>query len=411
MNSSDQKVSSVTEALPPHADLPAANGHSPPSKLGRWALVLIALVVVGVVAGLVPRWLQRRGLLVENRELAVPTVEIISAVPGKSTASLTLPAEVKAFVEAPIYARASGFLTKWYVDIGARVEAGQLLADIDAPELDQQLTGARADLVQSEAARALSKITAARWAELLKTASVSEQENAEKQADLKLKEANVDAAKANVHRLEDIQSFTHVTAPFSGTLTVRAIDVGDLISSGKELFRLADTSKLRVFVRVPQSATPGIANGIDAEMIVPEMPARKFTAKVVRTAGAIDANSRTLLTELEVDNPRNEILAGAYAQVSFGDLKQDPALVLPASTLLFRSEGMQVGVVAPDGHVELHSILIGRDFGKSVEVLSGITAADRVIINPPDSIVSGMIVRVAGEEPAVTKTANAEKSK
>src|SRR5581483_6548112 len=168
MNSSDQKVSSVTEALPPHADLPAANGHSPPSKLGRWALVLIALVVGGVVAGLVPRWLQRRGLLVENRELAVPTVEIISAVPGKSTASLTLPAEVKAFVEAPIYARASGFLTKWYVDIGARVEAGQLLADIDAPELDQQLTGARADLVQSEAARALSKITAARWAELLK---------------------------------------------------------------------------------------------------------------------------------------------------------------------------------------------------------------------------------------------------
>ncbi len=412
MNLSDHKASSVTAApvSPPHVDVPASKDHSSPPKLGRWALLIIIVLVVGVIVGLVPRLMHRHGLLNETRELAIPTVEVTYAVPGKSTASLTLPAEVRAFVEAPIYARASGFLTKWYVDIGTRVESGQLLADIDAPELDQQLSGARADLVQSEAARALSKITAARWAELLKTASVSEQENAEKQADLKLKEANVDAAKANVHRLEDIQSFTHVTAPFSGTLTVRAIDVGDLISSGKELFRLADTSKLRVFVRVPQSATPSIATGVDAEMRVPEMPARKFTAKVIRTSGAIDVNSRTLLTELEVDNSHNEILSGAYAQVVFGDLKQDPALVLPANTLLFRSEGMQVGVVGPDGRVELHSILMGRDFGRSVEILSGITGTDRVIINPPDSLVSGITVHVAAEEPVVAQTAKAEKA-
>jgi membrane fusion protein, multidrug efflux system len=409
MNSSDHKVSSVTAApvSPPHTDAPASKERSNPPKLGRWAFLIIILLVLGVIVGLVPRLMHRHGLLDQTRELAVPTVEVTSAVPGKSTASLTLPAEVRAFVEAPIYARASGFVSKWYVDIGARVDSGQLLADIDAPELDQQLSGARADLVQSEAARALS--TAARWAELLKTASVSEQENAEKQADLKLKEANVDAVKANVHRLEDIQSFTHVTAPFAGTLTVRDIDVGDLISSGKELFRLADTSKLRVFVRVPQSATPSIATGVDAEMRVPEMPARKFTAKVIRTSGAIDSNSRTLLTELEVDNSHNEILAGAYAQVVFGDLKQDPALVLPANTLLFRSEGMQVGVVGADGRVELHSILIGRDFGRSVEVLSGITATDRIIINPPDSLVSGISVHVAPEEPVVAQTAKAEK--
>ena len=327
----------------------------------------------------------------------MPTVNVVCAVPGKATASLTLPAEVKAFVEAPIYARASGFLKQWRVDIGARVEAGQPLADIDAPELDQELSGARAGLAQAEAALALSKTTATRWSELLKTSSVSDQENAEKQADLALKEANVDAAKANVHRLEDLQSFTHVTAPFKGIITARDIDVGDLISSGKELFRLAQTRTLRVFVRVPQSATPGIATGVDAEMMVPEMPGRTFTAKVVRTAGAIDSVSRTLLTELEVDNSKDELLAGSYAQVSFGELKQAPALVLPSNTLLFRAEGLQVGVVGGDGRVELKKVVLGRDFGKTVEILAGISAADRVVINPSDSLISGTMVSVKAE--------------
>ena len=263
---------------------------------------------------------------------------------------------------------------------------GHLLADIDTPELDQQLSGARAELAQAEAASELAKLTADRWAVLLKTSSVSEQEDAEKQGDLKLKLAAVDTASANVHRLEDLQAFTHVTAPFSGTLTSRAIDVGDLITSGKEMFRLSDISKLRVYVRVPQSATPGIATGVLAELTVPELPGRKFAAKVVRTSGAIDANSRTLLTELEVENPKNEILSGSYAEVGFADLKQDPSLVLPANTLLFRSEGTQVGVVGADNKVELKNITIGRDFGKTVEVVTaGITASDRVIMNPADS--------------------------
>ena len=288
--------------------------------------------------------------------MVIPTVNVISPEPGKTSTMLTLPAEVKAVVEAPIYARASGFLKRWYVDIGAQVEAGQVLADIDTPELDQELSGAKAGLAQAEAAFALAKSTAVRWAELLKTASVSEQEDAEKQADLALKAANVDAAKSNVRRFEDLQSFTHVTAPFAGILTTRRVDMGDLISSGKELFRLADTRTLRVFVRVPQSATLSIKSGVAAEMTVPEMPARKFTAKVVRTAGAIDANSRTLLTELEVDNSKHEILAGSYAQVSFGDLRMEPTLVLPSNVLLFRAEGLQVGVVGPDGRVELHNI-------------------------------------------------------
>jgi RND family efflux transporter MFP subunit len=400
MKSLQQKASAGMDA-PITAPLA---GTSPRPRLGRWALGIIVLAVAGLLLGLIPRWQHRRELAAETRELAIPVVNVVSAVPGKATADLTLPAEVKAAVEAPIYARASGFLKRWYVDIGAHVQAGQLLADIDTPELEQELRGARAGLAQAEAALALAKTTAARWAELLKTSSVSEQEDAEKQADLALKVANVEAAKANVHRLEDIQSFTHVTAPFGGTVTVRAIDVGDLITSGKELFRLADTRTLRVFVRVPQSATLGVATGLSAEMTVPEMPARKFAAKVVRTAGAIDANSRTLLTELEVDNSSGEILAGSYAQVSFGELKQDPALVLPSNTLLFRAEGPQVGVVLPNGHVELRSVVLGRDFGRTLEILSGVTDKDRVIVNPADSLVSGQTVNIA-------EIAQAEKGK
>ncbi|MDB6066468.1 MAG: family efflux transporter, subunit [Pedosphaera sp.] len=402
MNSPDHNGSSHVETHPaPRVNLQAGETPPPQPKLGRWLLVVIVLVVLGVVAGLLPRLSREKALATETTALATPTVNVVLPVPGKATASLMLPAEVRAFVEAPIYARADGYIKKWYKDIGARVEVGDLLADIDSPELDQQLNGARAELVQAEAALALSKITATRWSELLKTSSVSEQENAEKQADLALKVANVDASRANAERLKNLQDFTHVKAPFAGTLTIRDIDVGNLIGSGKELFRLADTTKLRVFVRVPQSATPDIATGLDAEMTVPEMPARKFTAKVVRTSGAIDANSRTLLTELEVDNSKNELLAGAFAQVSFRDLKQDPSMVLPSNTLLFRAEGPQVGVVAADGHVELHTVILGRDFGKTLEILSGVGLADRVIINPSDSLVAGSIVRIAESDLAM----------
>lgn len=379
-----------------HAELPTtgtADAKGP--KLGRWVLLVVVLIMIGLAAGFVPRLKRNAILNKETRELAISTVQVINAKPGKATATLILPAEVRAFQEAPIYARANGYIKKWYQDIGAVVKAGQLLADIDTPELDQQLDGAKAELVQAEAAESLASITAARWAELLKTASVSEQENAEKQADLKLKIATVDGAKANVRRLEDLQSFAHVTAPFAGTLTLRDIDNGDLITSGKELFRLADTSKLRVFVRVPQTATPGVVEGVGADMTIPELPNRKFAAKVVRTAGAIDSASRTLLTELEVDNERNEILPGSYAQVSFKDVKAEPTLVLPANVFLFRAEGMQVGVVGDNNKVTLRNVVTGRDFGQSLEVLGGITTSDRIILNPADSLVSGTEVRIA----------------
>ncbi len=365
------------------------------SGFGGWLLILFLLTIAGLAFGLIPRWRERRALESENHELAIATVQVIHATPGKATAALSLPAEIRPFQEAPIYARANGFLKRWYADIGTHVEAGAPLADIDAPELDQQLIGLKAELAQAQAAEALAAITSARWAELLKTSSVSEQENAEKQADLKLKTATVDAAKANVRRLEDLTSFAHVTAPFSGTLTARNVDAGDLITSGKELFRLADITRLRVYVRVPQSATPSVLPGLDAEVTIPEKPAQKFPAKVVRTSGLIDSTSRTLLTELEVENPKNEIIAGSFAEVSFSDVKMDPTLVLPSNALLFRGEGLQVGVVSADGKVELRAITIGRDFGKTVEVLSGITIAESIIVNPTDALTTGSTVRLA----------------
>lgn len=362
--------------------------------MGRWVVVILALVAVGLAAGLIPRWLHHRVLVSDTKELAIPTVNIAKAVPGAALAGMLLPAEARPYVEAPIYARASGYVTQWSVDIGAQVKTGQLLAVIDTPELDQDLEAAKAGLVQTQAALALAKVTADRWAELLKTSSVSEQENAEKAADLQLKQANVDAAKATVQRFVDLKEFSRVVAPFAGTVTGRDIDVGDLISPGKELFRLADTHTLRIFVRVPQSATPGLTVGLDADIIVPEMPGRKFPAKVVRTAGAIDVSSRTLLVELDVDNSSNEIIAGSYAQVSFHDTHGKPPLVLPSNTLLFRAEGTQVAVVI-NGRVELRNIQVGRDLGQNMEILSGIQPGESVIINPSDSLVSGIQVRIA----------------
>ena len=357
-----------------------------------------ALVAIGAAAGLVPRWLHRNVLRVETRDLAIQTVSIVAPVPGKAAAGLTLPAEIKALVEAPIYARTSGYLKRYLVDIGAQVKAGDLLAEIDTPELNQELAQTRAQLAQADAGLALAKMTAARWADLLKSASVSEQEAAEKQADAELKSATVEAARANVHRLEELQSFERITAPFAGTITARGTDIGQLIAAGsnKELFRLAQTGRLRVFVRVPQATARGVAPGQMAELTIQELPGRSFPAKVVRTSGAMSADSRTLLTELEVDNTPGEILAGTYAQVRFNEMKLDPPLTLPSNTLLFRAEGTQVGVVGADNKVELRIVAMGRDFGPTVEILGGVTARDRVILNPSDSLVSGSTVRVAG---------------
>ncbi|MCX5817492.1 MAG: efflux RND transporter periplasmic adaptor subunit [Proteobacteria bacterium] len=368
-----------------------------PAKFWLTAAVVAVLVIIGIVAGLIPRLHQRAGLRAETKESSVPTVAVVSPKPGQSASNLSLPAEIKALVETPIYARANGYLKRRLVDIGSQVKEGQLLAEIDAPELNQELARARAQLNQAEAALGLSKVTADRWAGLLKTASVSEQENAEKQADLKLKTASTEYARAEARRLEKLESFTRITAPFTGAITARNIDTGDLIvaGSGKELFHLAQTGNLRVFVQVPQTMARGIRSGQTADMTVSELPGRTFKPRVIRTAGVMASDSRTLLVELELKNPKGEIMAGGYAQVRFTEAKMEAALTLPANTVLFRPEGPQVGIVQPDGKVELRTVKLGRDFGQTIEILTGVSPKDRVIVNPSDSLATGALVSVA----------------
>jgi RND family efflux transporter MFP subunit len=364
-------------------------------KFPRTALIVGAIIIF-VAAGLIPRLLQRAALAKETRELAVPKVSVVMPAPGKAGAGLILPADIQPWVEAPIYARATGYLKRWLVDIGTNVKAGQLLAVIETPDLDQEHDQARHQLTESEASLSLAKITAARYAELVKTASVSEQDNAEKQGDLALKTAGVSAARANVRRLEYLKSFSHVTAPFAGTITARNCDIGELIAAGnsKELFRLSQTNKLRIYVRVPQTNALGIKPDQTAELMIPEMPDHPFSAKVVRTAGQISDDSRTLLTELEVDNKQGKILSGSFGQVKFINTKSESTLTLPSISVMFGAEGPHVALVTPDGKIELRNVKLGRNFGPTIEILAGVGINDRVVSNPSESLTNGVTVSI-----------------
>ncbi len=379
-------------ASPPRGE----NGVAAP-KLGRAAVVAALVILALLVIGLVPRCRERTALARESREWALHTVAVVSPAPAKAPPGLLLPAEVQPWIDTAIHARATGYVKRWLVDLGAHVKAGQLLAEIETPELDQQLDQARHELAEAEASLGIAKITAARYADLVKTGSVNEQETAEKQADFTFKAAVVGAARANVRRLEELRAFAGVTAPFDGTVTARDVDVGQLITAGSatQMFRLAQTDRLRVYVHVPQTGAVAVSPGQQAELLVPERPNRAFPATVTRTAGAISPDSRTLLVELEVDNGRGEILAGSFAQVRLVPAKGAPPLTLPGNTLLFRAEGPQVGVVGPDDKVELRSVKLGRDFGTTVEILSGVGPNERVVLNPFDGLSSGTRVRVA----------------
>jgi len=373
-----------------------SNGSTAAKLLGLLG-VAVVVIVVALWAGLTPRWRQQTALAAQTQDLAIPTVAVVSPAPAKTPPGLLLPAEVKPWIETPIYARASGYLKRWLVDLGAHVEAGQLLAEIETPELDQELERSRYELAQAQASAALAKILAERSAKLAESQSIPGEENDQKQTDLALKTATAEAAAASVRRLEKLQAFARVTAPFAGTITARETDIGDLIAAGgaKELFRLAQTDKLRVYVRVPQTHARGIAPGRTADLLVPELPKKVFPAKVASTAGAISADSRTLLTELDVDNTSGELLAGSYAQVRFAQAQGEAALTVPGNALLFRAEGPQVGVVRQDDTVELRSVTLGRDFGQEVEILAGLSPKDRVILNPSDSLMGGTTVRIA----------------
>jgi RND family efflux transporter MFP subunit len=333
----------------------------------------------------------------ETRDAAVRTVAVIEPERGAPRQEITPPGTLEAFTDAPIYARTNGYLRKRYVDIGATVHAGQVLADIDTPEVDQQLEQARADLATAEANARLAQSTAERYRDLIKTDSVSKQDLDNANGSLEAKTTAVNSAKANVKRLEQLHGFGTITAPFDGVITVRNVDVGALIDSGsnaKELFHEAAVHRLRLFVNVPEIYSRAAVAGMTADLTLAEFPGRTFAGTLARTAQAIDVASRTLLTEIDVENAKGELLPGSYAEVHLKVSTDAATFKLPVNAVMFRTEGVQVALVDANGHVVLHPITLGRDYGNAVEVVAGLAGGERIIVNPPDSIESGEMVRV-----------------
>jgi RND family efflux transporter MFP subunit len=389
------------------ASLEGAERLARPPRSKRGVLILlVALVIVAavVIGGIVPRRRARAALREETNDLAVPTVRVVHPSRGAPQTEIVLPGDMQAFMDAPIYARTSGYLKTWYVDIGARVKAGQLLAEIETPEVDQQLAQARADLSTAKANLNLSQITAKRYEDLKNTDSVAKQDVDNAEGDFEAKKAAVASAESNVRRLEELQSFEKIYAPFDGIITARNTDVGHLINSGAgapqtELFHMAAIRTLRVYVNVPQQYSPSAKPGLAADLTLAEFPSRRFEGKLVRTANAIDPSTRTLLVEVDVNNSTGELLPGAYAEVHLKVPSGATTYILPVTSLIFRSQGLQVGLVGSDNRANLVSVTLGRDFGNVVEVVSGLPENAWVITNPPDSLVPGETVRVAATQP------------
>jgi RND family efflux transporter MFP subunit len=390
----DLEPSEKDEAVSP------ANQHPPRSGMRLLWFFLIP-VVLGASSLLVTRERQKttQQLVATTKSLEVQAVNVIHPQRGKSSSDLTLPGMIQAYSQSPIYARVDGYVRAWHADIGTHVTKGQLLAEIDAPEVDQQLNQARAMLNQAETSLALAKVTAPRYQELIKTNSVSQQEVDQNNQNLAAQQANVQAATAAVSRLEQMQGFEKIVAPFDGVITLRKTDFGDLVNAGnagvgRELFHISQYNIVRVFVTVPEEFSKQVKPGTRAAMDLTELPNHHFAAAVTRTTNAIDVNSRTLTVELDVPNPSGELLPGAYANVHFQlPLKVQP-LVLPASTILFQAGGPQVGVVSSQNQVELRRVALGHDFGDTIEIMSGVSPTDAVIANPPDSLTNGMRVAV-----------------
>jgi RND family efflux transporter MFP subunit len=374
-----------------------SSSHAPvviePRRLRRTGVIALVIAIGLAVGGVALRMHAGTALKARTEADAVPSVSVIDPGPGVSHEELVLPGNVQAWFDAPIYARVPGYLKKWYFDIGAQVKTGDLLAEIETPELDQQLRQAQADLATAVAKEKLAGITARRWHDMLASDSVSKQEADEKNGDFEAKAATTTAARANVERLQALSSFKRIVAPFDGVVTARKTDIGALInagsSSGGELFSVADTHKLRVYVQVPQTYSAQVESGMKAELHFPEMPERTFPATVVGTSQAINESSRALLVQLEADNAKGKLISGSYAEVHF-DLPATPGVLqLPVTALLFRQHGMKIATVGSDDRVMLKNIQIGRDMGTRVEVVAGMNAGDRVIDSPPDWIAQG----------------------
>ena len=390
------------------------------ARLLRLMPLVILLLALGV--GILPRLSAHAALRTQTDSFSVPVVSVVNPKAAPAVQRIELPADVQPYQEASIYARTNGYLAHWYKDIGTLVPAGELLASIETPEVDAELEQARAAEHTTQAQYDIAKVTADRWVGLLKTNAVSREVVEQDVATMKAQAASLAANQANVQRLSKLQSYERVIAPFAGVVTARNIDVGALIDSGSaggskmELFHLAETDKLRVFVDVPQAYAQDMQPGVPATLALPQQPGRSLHGAVARTSGAINSASRTLRVEIDVDNQDDAVLPGAYALVDLQVTTSSPLLTVPVNTLLFRPNGVQVAVVDGTGKALLRTVTLGRDFGTIVEVTSGLDASERVIANPGDAIAPGDAVRVvgnlpdAGKPPGTAKPLGAEKS-
>ena len=370
-------------------------------RLKRIGLGVLAGAVIIAAWGIFTRVHSRAALKQLAQQSAVPVVIVTMPKHSDVGDELVLPGDIQAYTDAPIYARTNGYLKRWYADIGKHVKAGELLAEIETPEVDAQYRQAKADLATADANNRLSQTTAQRFQELRKTGLVAQQDVDNAVGDAEAKKAQTESARQNLQRLEQMQGFNRITAPFEGVVTARRIDVGALVTegstTGQELFHLSSTSRLRVYVQVPQAYANWITPGMSADLTTVERPELRHPAKVVSTAGSIDATTRTLLTELEADNPKGELLPGSYSQVHLPLPTGLKTWRVPSNALLFRGDGLHVATVDAQGQVHLNTVAIGRDYGAEVEILSGVSAQDRIILNPPDSILAGAIVKVRAE--------------
>lgn len=385
---------------PPQVTPPPELPPAPPRKA---IVIVVAVIVVLALSGalsMMSRIRDGQALAKETDIDAVASVAVVHPTAEKPDEELVLPASLQAYEESTIYARTNGYLLRWYKDIGSRITKGELLAEIDTPEIDQELSQARASRQQSAAQLDLAKTSAERWQNLRKTDSVSQQETDAQSSAYQQGIANLAAADANVRRLEQLESFKHVYAPFSGVLTRRNVDPGALInagSGGTALFTLARVDPLRVFVNVPQAYSPAIKDGIPAYVTLSEIAEQKFKGTVARTADAIDPTTRTLLTEVDVPNKDGHLLPGSFGEVHFSPRINAEKVTVPVNAMLFRQEGPRLAIVGPDNKVQLRPITIGRDYGTTLEILGGVSLEDRVIINPADSLEDGQTVNVAPE--------------
>jgi len=384
--------------------LPAQNSENakPPISGGKAIVLLLVVLVVAVVlavTGIVPRLRARTRLDQQTNDLAAPNVLVDKPKVGEPTQELVLPGNMQAYTDSPIYARTNGYIKKWYFDIGAHVKQGQLLAVIESPEVDQQLSQAKADLATAQANAKYAQTQATRYQGLLKDNAVATQDTDNFTTQAASTTTQVQSAIANMQRLEQLVGFEKIYAPFDGTVTIRNIDVGALINAGagntpgSELFHLSAEKVLRVYVNVPQVYSGSTVPGVTATLTLAEMPGRTFTGKIVRTARAIDIASRTLLVEVDVDNRKGELYPGAYAQVHFKLNNSHPSMIVAVSTLMFRTEGLRVAIVQ-NNRAKLVPITIGRDDGRTVEVIQGLNDSDEIIQNPPDSLIDGETVHI-----------------